>query len=204
MIQVPAFSAAAIRNSEPILGVLRMELDDCHSVFEIGSGTAQHAVYFCAALPELDWQTSDLAEYHELIRTRLADAGLANVREPLLVDLESPPSIDPGYDAVYSCNTMHIMSMTAVRNLLPFVACLLRPGGLFCYYGAFRRHGAYTTDSNAEFDRSLRAGDPRRGLRDLEEIDALAASSGLKHERTYAMPANNLLVTWSRRPDLSE
>ena len=200
-MNLPAFSAAAIRNSEPILGVLRTELADCRTVFEIGSGTAQHAVYFCTALPELDWQTSDLAEYHDLIRSRLADASLPNVREPLLVDLEAPPAIDSGYDAVYSCNTMHIMSMSAVTNLLPFAAHLLRPGGVFCYYGAFRRHGGFSTGSNAEFDRSLQSRDPCMGLRNLEEIDSIAAAAGLVHERTYAMPANNLLVTWSRRPD---
>lgn len=203
-MQAPEFSAAAIRNSEPILGVLRTELDDCHTVFEIGSGTAQHAVYFCTAMPELDWQTSDLAEYHDLIRTRLAEADLPNVREPLLVDLEAPPAIHSGYDAVYSCNTMHIMSITAVRNLLPFVAQLLRPGGLFCYYGAFRRHGGYTTDSNAEFDRSLQERNSRMGLRDLEKIAGLAVAAGLQHERTYAMPANNLLVVWSRRSGMSD
>jgi cyclopropane fatty-acyl-phospholipid synthase-like methyltransferase len=203
-MQAPEFSAAAMRNSEPILAVLRTELDDCHTVFEIGSGTAQHAMYFCTAMPQLDWQTSDLAEYHDVIRTRLADADLPNVREPLLVDLEAPPAIDSGYDAVYSCNTMHIMSMAAVRNLFPFVAHLLRPGGLFCYYGAFRRHGGYTTDSNAEFDRSLQARHPHMGLRDLEDIGVLAATAGLQRERTYAMPSNNLLVIWSRRCSVSE
>jgi SAM-dependent methyltransferase len=203
-MQAPEFSAAAMRNSEPILGVLRTELDDCHSVFEIGSGTAQHATYFCTAMPQLDWQTSDIAEYHDVIRTRLAEADLPNVREPLLVDLEAPPAIDSGYDAVFSCNTMHIMNMAAVRNLLPFVARLLRPGGLFCYYGAFRRCGGYTTDSNAEFDRSLQAREPHMGLRDFEDIGVLATTAGLQHERTYAMPANNLLVIWSRRCNASE
>jgi SAM-dependent methyltransferase len=155
-------------------------------------------------MPQLDWQTSDIAEYHDVIRTRLAEADLPNVREPLLVDLEAPPAIDSGYDAVFSCNTMHIMNMAAVRNLLPFVARLLRPGGLFCYYGAFRRCGGYTTDSNAEFDRSLQAREPHMGLRDFEDIGVLATTAGLQHERTYAMPANNLLVIWSRRCNASE
>lgn len=199
VMQVPSFSAAAIRNSEPILGVLRTELADCRSVLEIGSGTAQHAVYFANALPELTWQTSDLAEYHELIHTRLQDANLANVQAPLLIDLESPPAAAVQYDAVYSCNTMHIMSMDAVRNLWPFVAGVLRQGGTFCYYGAFRRAGTYSTESNAAFDRSLRERDPRMGLRDLEAIDELAAAAGFVRERLYAMPANNLLVTWVRR-----
>jgi SAM-dependent methyltransferase len=198
LIREPEFSGAAIRNSEPILAVLRNEFADARNVLEIGSGTAQHAVHFATALPELDWQTSDLEEYHELIGKRLAGKNLANVRLPLLLDMESPPPAMPRFDAVYSCNTMHIMSLNAVENMLPFIARTLRRGGVFCYYGAFRRAGRYSTDSNAAFDRNLRSRDPRMGLRDLEVIDGLAAQCGLVRERLYAMPANNLLVTWIR------
>lgn len=194
------FAAAAIRNSEPILNVLRTELADRHTVLEIGSGTGQHAVYFAAALPELDWQTSDLEENHDLIRARIDEAGLANVRLPLLIDMQAPPAIATVYDAVYSCNTMHIMSMTAVENMLPFVGTMLRDDGLFAYYGAFRRGGQCSTESNAAFDRSLRLRSPHMGLRDLDRIERLAAAAGLIRDRIYAMPANNLLVTWVKVP----
>ncbi len=192
----PAFSAAAIRNSEPILGVLQTELAGCRSVFEIGCGTAQHAVHFASALPEVEWQTSDLPEHLELIETRLAGEGLANVLRPMVVDMRDPPMLNSRYDAVYSSNTLHIMDMSAVRNLMPFVATVLKGAGVFCYYGAFRRGGAFNVDSNAAFDRSLRERDPRMGLRDLEAIDRLAADAGLRLRRIYAMPANNLLVSW--------
>jgi cyclopropane fatty-acyl-phospholipid synthase-like methyltransferase len=198
-MQLPAFSPAAIRNSEPILGVLRRELPGSRTVFEIGSGTGQHAVYFASAMPELQWQTSDLALHHELIRKRLADDGLANVLPPILVDMNDPPTLERRYGAVFSSNTLHIMSMDAVRNLVPFVAAILRTGGRFCYYGAFRRGGSYNTPSNAAFDRSLRERDARMGLRDLEAIDRMAADAGLSRRRLYAMPANNLLVSWVKR-----
>lgn len=197
---LPAFSSAAVRNSEPILGVLQHELQDCSPVFEIGSGTAEHAVHFAAAMPELQWQTSDLAEHHALIRARLAEEALPNVLPPMLVDMNDPPTLDSHYGAVYSSNTLHIMSMEAVTKLFPFVATILRQGGRFCYYGAFRRDGNYNTDSNRAFDRALRERDPRMGLRDLEAIERLAADVGLARERLYAMPANNLLVLWVKRP----
>jgi cyclopropane fatty-acyl-phospholipid synthase-like methyltransferase len=198
-MQSPAFSSAAIRNSEPILGVLRSELAGSGPVFEIGSGTGQHAVYFASAMPELLWQTSDLAEHHELIRARLAQGGLGNVLPPMLADMNDPPALDRRYGAVFSANTLHIMSMEAVRKLVPFVATILRAGGRFCYYGAFRRGGSYNAASNAAFDRALRERDARMGLRDLEEIDRMAADAGLYRERLYAMPANNLLVSWVKR-----
>jgi cyclopropane fatty-acyl-phospholipid synthase-like methyltransferase len=198
-MQLPAFSPAAIRNSEPILGVLRRELPGSSTVFEIGSGTGQHAVHFASAMPELQWQTSDLAEHHELIRARLADDGLPNALPPILVDMNDPPTLEHRYGAVFSSNTLHIMSMDAVRNFVPFVAAILQTGGRFCYYGAFRRGGSYNSASNAAFDGALRERDARMGLRDLEAIDRLAADAGLSRERLYAMPANNLLVSWVKR-----
>src|SRR5688572_31100543 len=53
------FSDACERNREPILAVLREHFGDRRRVLEIGSGTGQHAVYFGAALPHLEWQTAD-------------------------------------------------------------------------------------------------------------------------------------------------
>ena len=50
------------RNREPILAVLRAQLEDRRRVLEIGSGTGQHAVHFAAAMPWLQWQCSDVAD----------------------------------------------------------------------------------------------------------------------------------------------
>ena len=38
------------------------------------------------------------------------------------------------------------------------------------------------------------------GLRELETIDTMAAANGLRQQRIYAMPANNLLIVWQRTP----
>ena len=73
---------ASARNSRPILAVIRYEFRDFKSVFEIGSGTGQHAVSFAEAMPWLTWQTSDLGENHKGIRSWTSDSGLANVLDP--------------------------------------------------------------------------------------------------------------------------
>src|SRR5688572_5784286 len=80
------FSDACERNREPILAVLREHFGDRRRVLEIGSGTGQHAVYFGAALPHLEWQTADLEPSHAGIRAWLDEAQLPNVRPPLLLD----------------------------------------------------------------------------------------------------------------------
>ncbi len=46
--------------------------------------------------------------------------------------------------------------------------------------------------SNADFDRSLRARNPKWGIRDIEDVASLAEAHGLKLTETIDMPANNL------------
>ena len=193
-----AFADAAARNSQPILGALMLELRHCRRVLEIGSGTGQHAVAFAQAMPRLTWQTSDLIGSHDSIHQYIASAGVQNALPPLLVDVRTASLPSSAYDAVFTANTMHIMSYQAVGDMLALAGSVLEPDGVFCAYGPFRRNGGFSTPSNAGFDASLRARDPEMGIRDLEDVDELAADNGLRLERIYAMPANNLMPVWRR------
>ena len=187
---------AAERNSGPILEVIRKVFADASSVLEIGSGTGQHAVHFGQAMPQLSWQTSDLEENHAGIRAWLDDAGLANVHDPIVVDVLTAELPASSYDAVYSANTTHVMHIEAVRKMFELVASVLRVGGVFCLYGPFRQDGAFNAASNAEFDAKLRGQDPAMGIRDLEDLDGFAGSNGLRRARLVSMPSNNHLVVW--------
>jgi cyclopropane fatty-acyl-phospholipid synthase-like methyltransferase len=195
---VKPFAEACERNRAPILEVLRVELAGKKRLLEIGSGTGQHAVYFAAELPELVWQTSDLAEAHPGIAAWLAEAGLANVLPPLTLDVCQSDWPSERYDAVFSSNTAHWMSWSEVECLFAGVGGVLEPGGVFCLYGAFNDGGAYTSESNARFDRWLRARDPSSGIRDFEAVDALAGRAGMGLVKDYPMPANNRMLVWSR------
>src|SRR3954468_8764352 len=55
MADLPA-SAAAERNKQPILDVLRRVLGARGAALEIASGTGQHAAWFATALGQWDWQ----------------------------------------------------------------------------------------------------------------------------------------------------
>ncbi len=186
------------RNSEPILDVLRIELEKAGTVLEIGSGTGQHAVYFARRLPHLNWQTSDLAENHKGIRAWLDDSGLKNVRQPLELDILTSAKPEEKFDAVFSANTAHIMSFDAVTRMFQIVAECLGDGGKFCLYGPFKEGGEFTSSSNESFDRSLKMQESSMGIRNIEDLDDLAHSKGMKRIRVYAMPANNQIAIWSK------
>ena len=74
----------------------------------------------------------------------------------------------------------------------------LRSGGKLCLYGPYLEADVDTAASNLAFDRSLKARDPAWGLRDLADVAALAAASGLQLAERIAMPANNLTVVFRK------
>jgi cyclopropane fatty-acyl-phospholipid synthase-like methyltransferase len=194
---------ATARNKNAILEALRFELRDCKSVFEIGSGTGQHAVHFAAAMPWLVWHTSELPENHEGIGAWISSAKLPNVRLPLEYVAGNTLGVDGRFDAVFSANTAHIMSIGEVGSMFADVSRLLNPGGRFCLYGPFNEGGGFTSDSNATFDASLRARKSSMGIRDREELNRLARGNGMGDCRRYAMPANNQLLVWQKpAPDI--
>jgi len=192
-------SEACERNKEPILAVLREVFAEASQVLEIGSGTGQHAVHFARHLPWLEWQPTDRGESLGTLAARVRQEGPANLQEPLELDVLSCvawPATQP--DAVFSANTLHIMSRDAVEAMFRGVGRVLRPGGLLAIYGPFRYGGTFTSQSNAEFDAFLRARDPDSGIRDAEAVDRLALAQGLALAADHAMPANNQLRVWRR------
>ena len=186
---------ATEKNRDPILAVLREVFADRRHVLEIGSGTGQHAIHFCAQLPHLIWQTADRPDFLPGIRAWLAEAALPNAMPPLEFDVLGPW---PGarYDAIYSANTLHIMSWPAVEALFAGLPDVLLPGGMLFIYGPFMVDGRHTSESNARFDRMLRETAPHQGVRDVADLDALARQVGLALVEQREMPSNNFVLLW--------
>ena len=194
------YSAACERNKDPILEVLRIRFADRTQVLEIGSGTGQHAVYFAAALAHLTWHPTEQLAYLTDLAERVKLEGPHNLRPPTLLDVRQAVWPLRSVDAMFTANTLHIMSWPEVVALYRGLGGVLAPGGVFCVYGPFRYEGRYTSDSNREFDRMLQERDPNSGLRDIREVTTLAEEYGLRLDADHDLPANNRLLIFTKEP----
>jgi len=193
-------SEACERNKRAILGILRQAFAGTSAVLEIGGGTGQHAVFFATHLQHLRWQSTDRADSFGALRARVQQEGPQNCESPVELDVDHRPwpaaLVDRPFDAVFTANTLHIMSWPSVENLFDGIGPVLADGGILCVYGPFSYGGRFTAPSNERFDRALRARDVLSGIRDFESVDALAARQGLVLIADHAMPANNQLLCW--------
>jgi hypothetical protein len=194
------FSSACERNKDPILAVLRARFADRAQVLEIGSGTGQHAVYFTRHLPNLTWHPTEQLVYLPDLTARVKLEGGHNLRPPTLLDVRQAIWPLRSVDAVFTANTLHIMSWSEVTAMYRGVGAVLAPGGVLCVYGPLRYGGRYTSQSNQEFDGVLRERDPQSGLRDIQAVTTLAAQYGLELDADHDLPAHNRLLVFIKEP----
>ena len=194
------YSQAVDRNKGPILEVLKKYILEGHQLLEIGSGTGQHAIFFAEKFPQLVWVTSDVKENHKGIKEWLKEAKLKNIKGPekLKVGVDDFPK--KPFDYVFTANTLHIMSWKEGKTLFKLLGKRLREGSLTFFYGPFNRGGQFTSSSNEDFDKSLKASDPRSGIRNFEDIQQCMESVGFKLLKDHEMPSHNRLIVFERLP----
>lgn len=187
------------RNKRPILDVLRRALPERCAVLEVSSGSGQHAAFFAAEQPSWTWQPSDLdPENLASIRAWVEGAGLPNLRPPLRIDVLDADWQAGTFDAMFCANMIHIAPWACCAGLVSGAERHLPPGGKLVMYGPFSLGGVHTAPSNAEFDASLKARDPAWGVRDADDVIALAAQHGLRFIERVPMPANNQILIFQR------
>ncbi len=201
-------AAAFHRNHQAIRAVLEKFLaGKSGDAVEAGSGTGQHVVDFARHLPDVTWWPSDLNEQHlKSISAWRAHAGLANIRSPLRIDLSNPEWCAEMHNgsgptnllAVFCANVVHIAPWRVAEGLFAGAGGYLRTEGRLFLYGPFKRGGKHTAPSNAAFDQSLRDQNAEWGVRDIDDLQKLAASAGLKLVEIVEMPANNLALVFER------
>ena len=208
------FSQACENNKGPILSVLQQELQNYHFVFEVGSGTGQHSVYFAPGLPHLQWQTSDVIDNHRVIQRWHDKHSAPNLHPPLAFDLTTDDIPTPlnymdsqtgnlPYDAVFTANTLHIIAWHLVERLFELVGEAMPIYGKFVIYGPFNENGQYSSDGNRQFDKQLRERDSNSGIRDKEDIIALAKRYHLMLDNQYKMPASNEILVFKKKQSLN-
>jgi SAM-dependent methyltransferase len=201
-------AAAFHRNHAPIWAVLQKFLaGKSGDVVEAGSGTGQHVVHFATHTPGIIWWPSDLNERHiKSIEAWRAHAALPNIRPPLRIDLTDPawcPAMHDGSGpsellAVFCANVIHIAPWRVAEGLFAGAGRYLRGDGRLFLYGPFKREGKHTAISNAVFDTSLREQDAEWGVRDIADLEKLAAGAGLALIEAVPMPANNMILVFGR------
>jgi SAM-dependent methyltransferase len=199
MVDLRQHAPSAARNREPILDVLTRVLPNTAEVLEVASGSGEHAIYFASARSGWRWTPSDPdSAARASIAAWIEGEGVPNLAAPLALDAASPdwPVADGAFDAIVCINMIHISPWEATLGLMAGAARTLRPAGLLCTYGAYKRDGRHTAPSNEHFDVWLKGRDPRFGVRDLAAVETAANEQGLSLREVIEMPANNLSLVF--------
>ncbi len=200
------FSPACERNKDPILVVLKQHLPDQPHVLEVASGSGEHGHYFCQQLPHIIWQPSDIdPRYQESVVAWQKHQPLDNFLPPLTLNMTDETwfnNVKNTINSMFNANMAHISPWAATEGLFNGAGQVLNPNGKLFLYGPFKIEGQHTAPSNSEFDKSLKARNPQWGIRNLEDITALAKQNGLVIEQKIAMPANNFMLIFRHKSGL--
>ena len=188
------YSESCDQNKTVILDIVSPIFSSLNSVLEIGSGTGQHAVFFAENMPGIRWYTSDRVSYLDGINMWLEEAGLPNVVAPIELDVSKGQWPSLAVDAVFSANSLHIMSVHEVESFMSGVGKLLNDQGQLLIYGPFNYAGTYTSESNRRFDQWLKNQYPDSCIKHFEDIVSLASASGMSLVADHKMPANNRIL----------
>ncbi len=196
------FSPSAERNIRPILDVLTPHLPAAGTLLEVASGTGQHCVAYATEFPHLTLQPSDIdPAARASIKAWRRTAALDNILPPLIVDLtveDWDRAVGSPVAGILASNILHISPWAVTQSLIAGAARLLPEDGLLFVYGCFSRDGDMVSQSNADFDKSLRSRNSSWGVRDTVAVDAIARDAGFTEAAVIPMPANNTVMAWRR------
>lgn len=188
------------RNKEPIKNIIDkyIDLDKTLNLFEIGSGTGEHAVYFSRFYKNITWQTSDSIDNHDDISSHIKHSNLKNVLPPIEYQAGSTVLKQVQYDLIFTANTLHIMSFDNVCSLLKDIANISKDGTVLFIYGPFKYNGMFTSESNEKFEGWLKDRSQLSGIRDFEKIEGLLKENSFDLLKDHKMPANNQLLVFKK------
>ncbi len=192
------FSEACERNKHPILEQLLPLLKNRKKVFEMGTGTGQHATYFAPKMPHLTWQPSDVPKALPNLSSWFKAQRINTILPPIPFDANTHDLPLKSYDVFYTVNTLHFLSYDTVKILIEKISLGLQENGLLIIYGPFNINNQYTSESNQNFDQWLKSRDPSFGILDIIKITQLCQQQRLTLTKQVSMPANNLMLCFSK------
>ncbi|MFU8807215.1 MAG: DUF938 domain-containing protein, partial [Bradymonadaceae bacterium] len=127
-----------------------------------------------------------------------SEADLPNLKPGLEFDLFDPAPPIAEAQAIICINVIHIAPREATRALIAHAETLLPKDGLLYLYGPFQYTDRPLEPSNENFDRWLKARNPRSGIRSFEAVNSIAREYGFDLVEDRPMPANNRSIWWSK------
>ncbi len=194
---------ATARNRDVIFDVLKRTLPKSGMIFEVASGTGEHAAHIAPNLPHHIWQPSDIDPSHlESInawRMELAVESILPARhfDVLKHDFGVQDQTIP-LIAVLAINLIHISPWNVTETLIEKASKVLEEGSILYFYGPFKRESLHTSESNEQFDASLKSRNENWGIRDMEAVTALAEQKGFDEPKITPMPANNFSLAFKK------
>lgn len=193
------FSAACERNRDPILEVLKQVITtDDKRLLEVGAGTGQHAVYFAPHFPWMEWYPTDVQANIAGMNLWFNEYKISNIQKPQRMEVGKDELPKLKFEIIYTANTFHIMNWKECKSIMKMFGGRLREGARVIIYGPFKYEGQFTSESNAEFDQTLKARDPMSGIRSFEDVNSNMAKNGFELTLDVDMPANNQLLVFTR------
>ena len=194
---------ATTRNRDYIAAALSNYISPNSLFLEIASGSGQHGVFFQKIFPSIIWQTSDPELVHRnSITSWIKHEGLfSKMPEPLDLDVKMRPwpitkTLRSLIKGIVCINMIHISPWTCTKALFEESKRYLNQNNFLMLYGPFLRKQIQTSQSNLNFDLSLKLQNPLWGLRHLDEVNELALKNGFQQDKVIEMPANNLSVIY--------
>ena len=194
---------ATSRNRDSIAAVLSNYISPNSLLLEIASGSGEHGVFFQKKFPSITWQTSDPELVHrKSINSWIRHEGLySKMPEPLDLDVEMRPwpitnRLVALIKGIVCINMIHISPWSCTRSLFEQSKKYLDQSNFLMLYGPFLRKERQTSESNLNFDQSLKIQNPLWGIRNLENVNHIAFENGFKLDNLIDMPANNLSVIY--------
>ena len=194
---------ATTRNRDSIAEVLSNYISSNCWFLEIASGSGEHGVFFQKKFPSITWQTSDPKLVHrKSINSWIKHEALySKMPKPLDIDVEKRPwpittQLRTLIKGIVCINMIHITPWSCTEAFFEESKTYLDKNHFLLIYGPFFLRETKASQSNVNFDQSLRMQNPKWGLRHLDRVDEVALKNGFNQEKIIAMPANNLSVIY--------
>lgn len=212
------FSPSVSRNREHILAVLKERLgklarpDEPLGLVELACGTGEHASMLAENIPKLQVLPvePDANMLHSIAAFAEEDGAKGRIAErksfvlpPLNISVEQlgksslPASFAPIVKAMLCVNMIHISPYSSTEELFRAGSEILPDCGQIFTYGPYS-DGGQMAPSNAEFDKRLKERNAAWGVRDITTLAKTAETHGFFLEEKTGMPANNLLLTFTK------